>query len=161
MLRLINTGSQPIVWGGVDPNAWFPDPDAIFSHSSMPKLKRGDSISCRVSSSEIVGPYRDYDEILNFVIVATDERGYYLFVPNYMFIKNTMIADKYRCKKLGIENRFLGEEIVYISENLVAAVDRKRDGIRCKVCNEFFPYAESNQGNGSFVCYSCRQNPWH
>lgn len=31
-----------------------------------------------------------------------------------------------------------------------------RDGCTCKKCKEFYPYAESNQKDKSFVCYSCR-----
>jgi len=126
----------------------------------MPRSKQGDSVTCRISSAEIVSPYKAYDEIKSFVIVAVDDRGYYLFVPNYMFIKNVIIADKYKCKTLGIEQRFLGEEIVYIAENMVASVERKQEGLHCKVCNEMFPYAKPNQDDGSLVCYSCRQNPW-
>jgi hypothetical protein len=127
----------------------------------MPRLKQGDSVTCRVSSAEIVSPYKAYDEIKSFVIVAIDDRGYFLFVPNYMFIKNTIIADKYRCKTLGIEQRFLDEEIVYIAENMVASVERKQEGLHCKVCNEMFPYAKPNQDDGkTLICFSCRQNPW-
>ena len=126
----------------------------------MTKLRKGDSITCRVSSAEIVGPYKSYDEICSFVIIATDDHGYFLFVPNYMFIKNTSIVDKYRCKNLGIENRFLGEEMIYISESLVAAVDRQ-EGLRCRICNEMYPWAQPNQPDGkTLICFGCRQNPW-
>lgn len=30
------------------------------------------------------------------------------------------------------------------------------DGCTCIRCNNFYPYAEPNQPNGSLICYSCR-----
>ena len=32
------------------------------------------------------------------------------------------------------------------------------DGMICKECHFFFAYAESNQEDGSLICYSCRHN---
>ena len=29
-------------------------------------------------------------------------------------------------------------------------------GLTCKKCGELYPYAESNQKDGSLVCYACR-----
>jgi len=34
----------------------------------------------------------------------------------------------------------------------------KSKGCVCKTCNEFSPYAESNQEDGSFKCYSCKMH---
>lgn len=33
---------------------------------------------------------------------------------------------------------------------------KDKDGCDCKVCKEFYPYAEPNQDDGTLVCYSCR-----
>ena len=33
-----------------------------------------------------------------------------------------------------------------------------KDGRICINCKQFYPYAESNQPDGSFKCYSCRMN---
>lgn len=127
----------------------------------MPKLNVGDTISCRLRSANIVGPYRSYDEIKTFVIVAVDEQGYYLYVPHYIYINDCVVADFYRCKALGIDSKYINENIVYILENMIASVERKQDGLQCKICREFFPYSVANQADGSLVCYSCRQNPYH
>jgi hypothetical protein len=125
------------------------------------KLKPGDVVSCRVRSAAIVSPYRTYDEIISFVIVAVDEHGYYLFVPYYLLLKETMIADQYKCRALGIDKRYLDENIIYIQENLIAAITSEQDGMACRVCKEFFPYAEANQEDGTLICFSCRANPYH
>src|SRR5277367_3695388 len=121
----------------------------------MPKLKTGNIIRCRVKSAVIVGPYESYDEIKTFAIVATDKHGYYLFIPNYFSLKGSIVADQSRCKTLNIDKRFLNEEI------MVASVERTLDGLACKICREFFFYAEANQEDGTLICFSCRQNPYH
>ena len=135
--------------------------DAIIPHDGMPKLKPGDTISCRVKSALIVSPYRSYDEIKTFTIIASDDHGYYLYVPHYYCLKGCVVADQYRCKKLGIDKKYIGEDIIHIQENMIASVDRKQDGIVCKICREFFPYAAANQEDGTLICFSCRQNPYH
>lgn len=126
----------------------------------MPQLKKGDTVSCRVKSASIVGPYRSYDEIISFVIVATDDKGYYLYVPHHYYINGSVVATQYLSSVLGIDNKFLNENIVYISENLVASVERRQDGLNCKICKEFFFYAEANQDDGTLICYACRANPY-
>lgn len=126
----------------------------------MPKLKVGDTVSCRVKSATIVSPYRSYDEIKSFVIVAMDEHGYYLFVPHYFLLKTSFVIDKYKIKNLGINKKYLDENAVYIQENLVASVEARGDGMTCKICKEFFPYSVANQEDGTLICFSCRQNPY-
>lgn len=126
----------------------------------MTKLKPGDRVDCRVKASTIVSPYRSYDEIKTFEIVARDSNGYYLYVPHYYVLKGTVVADQYRIKNLGIDKRFLNENIILIPENMVANVQAKLDGMACKICKEFFPFAEGNQPDGTLICYSCRQNPY-
>lgn len=34
------------------------------------------------------------------------------------------------------------------------------DGMFCKKCNNFFQYAESNQDDGSLICFGCKNNPY-
>lgn len=167
MLRIIS--GRPVSWSGIDPSVAFSDEDIkklqaefdiIFSHHDMTKLKPGDRVDCRVKASTIVSPYKSYDEIKTFEIVATDDHGFYLYVPHYYPLKGTVTADQYRCKNLGIDKRFLNENIVYIQGNLVSSVQSKMDGMVCRICRDFFPYAEANQEDGSLTCFSCRQNPY-
>lgn len=35
-------------------------------------------------------------------------------------------------------------------------VKQKSEGCFCAECNNFCQYAETNQSDGSFICYSCR-----
>ena len=127
----------------------------------MTKLKPGDRVDCRVKASTIVSPYRSYDEVKTFEIVSVDDHGSWLYVPHYYYLKDTKVADRYRLKNLGIDKKFLNENIVHIQENLVAGIRARMDGMACKLCKEFYPYAQGNQEDGTLICYSCRQNPYH
>jgi hypothetical protein len=126
----------------------------------MPSLRIGDTVNCRVKDSIIVSPYMSYDEITSFVIVAVDEEGYYLYVPHYYTLKLTVRADNYLSRTLGIERRFLDESIVYISEAMVLSVVQREEGLYCGRCGEFARFAASNQEDGGFICFPCRQSPY-
>lgn len=126
----------------------------------MAKLKPGDRVDCRVKDAIIVSPYKEYDEILTFEIVAVDKYGCYLYVPPYYFIKGTFRADTYQCRHLGIEKQFFNTEAIYIQENLILKVSAVLDGLRCCKCEEFFLMATPNQEDGTLICYSCRFNPY-
>lgn len=126
----------------------------------MAKLKPGDRVDCRVKQATIVSPYKDYDEMRTFEIVAGDKHGYYLYVPSYIHIKNQVKADKYQCEHLGINKKFLGENIVYIQENLICRISSILDGMSCSKCGDFFQMAEPNQEDGTLICYACRFNPY-
>lgn len=134
--------------------------EVIIPHLGMTKLKPGDRVDCRVKASTIVSPYRSYDEIKTFEIVAVDGPGYYLYVPHYYLLKGTVVADKYKCKNLNIDKKFLDENIIFIQESMIVNVQSRLDGLSCVLCKEFYPYAEPNRGDGTLICYSCRQNPY-
>lgn len=34
------------------------------------------------------------------------------------------------------------------------------DGMFCRKCQSFYSFAESNQEDGSLICYSCRNSPY-
>jgi hypothetical protein len=124
----------------------------------MPKLKLGDRISVRLYGSNVVGPYSDYTEIRTFDIIGLDYERYYLYVPPYVNLSNTIKIDKYNCKSLGIDSRFIGEEALLIQENRIYKIVSSLDGMFCDSCKEFYDYAQPNHG-AILICWSCRQNP--
>lgn len=126
----------------------------------MAKLKSGDRVDCHIKQATIVSPYKDYDEVKTFEIVAKGIFGYYLYVPHHWVLNGTTKADKYQCKALGIDHKFLDERIIYISESMVYKVHTILDGMACKNCKEFFQMATPNQPDGTLICWSCRQNPY-
>lgn len=126
----------------------------------MSRLKPGDRVDCRIKDSTIVHPYKSYDEIKTFEIIATDAQGYYLFVPIYLTIKGSVTADKYRCRHLNIDKKFIDEQMIYVPEGMIYQVSNIMDGMTCCKCGEFYAMAAPNQENGTLVCFSCRSNPY-
>jgi len=126
----------------------------------MTKLKAGDRVDCRIKSTTIVSAYNEYDEVRTFEVVARDAHGYYLYVPHYIVLKESVIADKYRCNTLNIDYKFLDEHIIYISQSQIYKVSKIMDGMKCCNCQEFYDMAEPNQDDGTLICYACRFNPW-
>lgn len=128
----------------------------------MPRLKPGDRINCRLKESRIVNPYSEFDDEKTFEVISVDDSGYYLFVPVYYLVKDSYKIDHWDAKEMGVDPRFLGEECVYILENLVAKVHAVLDGMFCTKCKEFYEYASANQKNGTLICWTCRTYPsWH
>jgi hypothetical protein len=125
------------------------------------KLKAGDTITCKLKDAVVVSPYSDFDETKSFLIIAVDTLGYYLYVPHYFYVKYSVVVDKYKCRNLGIELKFLDEEMVYIQDNMVNTIERQLDGMSCQKCKEFFQYAKPNQTDGSLICYICLQHCYH
>jgi hypothetical protein len=127
----------------------------------MARLKPGDRVDCRISLSAIISPYDpDYDEVKTFEIVSKDKSGYYLFIPRYILLKGTMAADKYLCKKLGIDKRFLDEQIIYLQEGMIYKIHSIMDGCVCTKCNDFYYQAQPNREDGTLICWSCRRDPY-
>jgi len=127
----------------------------------MVKLKPGDRVSCRLKEGMIVNPYRsDFDDIKTFDIIASDSAGYYLFVPPYTYIKGSEEVDSFLLKKVKFDKKYLGDEVVYISESLVYKIVSQMDGCQCSRCKEFSYKAAPNQKDGTFLCWRCRDDPF-
>lgn len=127
----------------------------------MVKFKSGDRVDCCVKWNDIVSPYNtDYEEIITFEIISTDESGYYLFVPCYRIIKDSVTVNSILAKREKINKRYIGEQAVYIQESLIFKISSILDGLFCACCSDFFAMSESNQPDGSLICFSCRSNPY-
>lgn len=126
----------------------------------MLALKPGDRVNCKIKDNKIVNAYDDFDNIKTFEVIAVSENGYILFVPQYVFIGDSIIVNAYRCNIMNINLRFLNEQMVYIHEKNVFELSEKLDGFICDVCQEFVSMASVNQEGGTFVCWSCRQHPY-
>jgi len=124
----------------------------------MAHLKPGDRIRCCIKDFFIVSPYQEYDEILTFEIVAVNGYGYYLYVPDYIMIKDALVFNEYKCKNLNINHKFYNQYFTHIPEKFVYQIRSILDGMTCTKCKEFFWMAESNQENGSLICWACRDN---
>jgi hypothetical protein len=126
----------------------------------MASYTAGDKVFCRIKDGSIISnDTEEFDEIKTFEVIASDTCGYYLFVPQYVYLQGTNSFSLHRCRKLGIDDRYTNEQIIYISENAIYNTIRK-DGMSCSICNNFVSMAEPNRDDQeTFVCWSCRTNP--
>lgn len=124
------------------------------------KLKPGDEVSCRVLDSKIVSAYSSYDDEKIFQIIALDSKGYYLYVPEHFHLDETVVATQNLLDILGIDKRFLGSHMAYISSNQIVKVRAVLDGCTCFQCGDFYFQAEPNQPDGTLKCWLCRNYPY-
>jgi hypothetical protein len=126
----------------------------------MVSLKPGDRVDVRIRDNVIVKPIEKYDKIKSLEIVSADSFGYYLFVPHYLYLNGSSVADAHRCKKMSINLRFVDEQIIYIVEALIAKSE-PQDGMCCGHCQDHVLMAAANQPDGkTFICWACRNNRW-
>lgn len=127
----------------------------------MTRLKPGDRVEVKLRAGEAVSPYSgDYHEIKTFEVVSLDDHGYYLYIPSYVAVKNAVSVDARECRILKIDMRYVGENILYISDSVVYKINSVLDGMTCANCQEFCQFASVNQEDGTFMCWQCRFDPW-
>lgn len=126
----------------------------------MANLKTGDKVLCRLSLGLIVSVFSEYDDERVFEIIALDEYGYYLYVPEYLYIKHSVNISNKTCKQLSIDNKFIDSKMLYINDGLIYKVHSILDGCACKKCKEFFHQAQPNQKDGTMLCFLCRTYPY-
>lgn len=118
----------------------------------------GDTVSCRLYGSEVVSCYAaSYDNEKHFEVIQCDSQGYYIRIPNYMFITDSVKVDSYNYKNFALDKRYIGDSILYITNMKIRKIVSKLDGKTCEKCLEFFPKAEGNQPDGTMICWVCRK----
>jgi hypothetical protein len=78
----------------------------------------------------------------SFELTDSDYQGY---DSDYRFVAN---LPKYNGKR----SQWVDAERIYPMA--------KYDGYNCAKCNDYARMAAPNQKDGTFICYSCRSNPW-
>lgn len=126
----------------------------------MVKLKPGDRVNCRLKESKVINPFDpNFDDEKTFEIIGISDKGYYLFVPDYISITDSYKVARYDIKDMGIDIKYVGEYCICIPEKMIYKVQYVQDGIACKLCKEFYHYASPNQSDGTLICWSCRTYP--
>ena len=125
----------------------------------MNKLKAGDKVCCRIRDNRIVLAYADYDTERSFEIIASDTRGYYIYIPEYFNIYGTIHISPKDIKLLNIKNKFLDCTMMYIVSTMIVKIQSILDGCFCCKCNEFYNYAKPNQDDKTLICFACRKYP--
>lgn len=127
----------------------------------MNKLKVGDRVICHFKLGKIVSAYSTFDEEKDFEIIALDSLGYFFYVPDYYNLSGTFLIKEKDIKKMDISTKFLGCQALYANDSHVAGIKQAMDGMSCSSCKQFSKYAEANQEDGSFRCWSCSAYPYY
>ena len=124
----------------------------------MTKIKPGDQIICCFKEDKLVSPYSSWDKEIDLSVLSLDDEntGCFVYVPDYLFINNTLEINQYNYKALDIPPKYIGCFCLYVSFAYVSRVGKRLDGETCTKCQEFHHQAESNQNDGSFMCWVCR-----
>lgn len=123
----------------------------------MARLKQGDRVLCKLSLGKLVNSYSsDFDETQDFVIIGLDNQGYCIYVPSYFQLNGTCVVEHSDCRSYKIDTKYLGENMYYIIDSQIFSIYSKMDGCVCLKCKEFHYQASSNQENGEFICWLCR-----
>jgi hypothetical protein len=125
------------------------------------RLKRGDCVSVHFYAGEVVSASdKNFDQTLTLEVISYDNHGYYLFVPHYMRLKHTILVETTNYRHLVVDEKYLGEEVLYVMEESVYRVEYILDGMACHHCKEFIEWAAPNRDDGTFFCWACRENPY-
>lgn len=127
----------------------------------MDKLNPGDCIVCGIRGGHIASPLSSFDEEKDFEIIAKDYKGYFLYVPEYYNMADTIQVSAAHLKSLEINKKFLNCPMFYILDEDVLRVRRILDGKACSDCKQFYPFAQANQEDGKMICWPCRSYPFY
>lgn len=125
------------------------------------EISSGDEIIVKLRDRNPIFYYKDGDDRLSFTVVGktVNDVGteFLLYVPCY---QASRVICSTICKndilKYSADVKFLNEYGIKVYKSHIDGVNR-RDGANCLRCGDFFLMAEKNT---SFVCYSCKQNPF-
>lgn len=107
-----------------------------------------------------------YDEVKVQVIgynvnTYSDIVEYLCYVPQYSHINDSFKISMPLVKMMGLNNKFLGEQAIYVTNRtLVAKRIPRRQGEVCDNCKEFVDYAQRPMGEITYTCRRCKLNPW-
>lgn len=83
---------------------------------------------------------------------------YAIVVPDGMENSYPMTPDLMFSLQLKLDNKYLNKNIYIIKESAIGGrklEDPYANPIKCSICNEYFPYAETNQPDGTLICWVC------
>lgn len=141
----------------------FPGPSGGFTHRV--KYDTGPAYSTLGSEDDMVVCVLGWE-----VLIAANVKEYLVEVPTWC--ENFEIGEE-QAKKLAdkcgvVYGRVLGSNVAWVHERgiTICASEVKTtapvvSGMKCSgQCGEHNLWAEANQEDGTFVCFSCRQDPY-
>jgi len=124
----------------------------------------GDRVYCRINSdSSVIFDYDFYDsrylqfKIRTFEVIGIHDIFYVILC--WPGVDDAVLLNKDRIDKWNINPKHLGRYGIFVREFSIGGretIDYYKNALACKVCKEYYPYAEPNQPDGSLVCWVCR-----
>lgn len=131
------------------------------------KYQIGDKIYCKIRGNTIISSSdNNYDIQLAFDIIGIDNKNskYIVLVPKHFNIKNCWRVTEEHVENFGVDPNYLDKKAIFIYEDKIdkpnIKATSKVDGMACSRCKDFLFMAGPNQEDGSFKCFSCRENPY-
>jgi hypothetical protein len=125
----------------------------------MARYSPGDQVICKISDNRIASMYEDHPDYKHiFEIISIYDEGYFVYVPQSVYLKDTIEINKSNYRKFNVLKRFVGGQAYYITDFKICDLYKKSDGVCCVRCTDFFYLAEPNQPDGTLICFLCRQN---
>ena len=129
-------------------------------------LTYGDIATCKILGNTIVQIISKSDVELPFEVIGYSfiDDFYILHIPKYYNIRNSWIIEREHLDELFIGRNFIGDKAVAIKQDKIIRSIKKnsnQDGMSCIKCKKFCHMAGANQSDGTLICWSCRDNPYH
>jgi hypothetical protein len=94
------------------------------------------------------------DDKNEFLITCTAKDGF--LKVNLDLMESLMFRDSVVTSK----HYFSKYENQYACWVLIGHIDEIPEGMSCKICGDWAMWYTSNQADGSFICYACREDPY-
>lgn len=120
-----------------------------------------DAITCKVRGNTIVNINSNYfDSQINLEIVGIDDKQtkFLIIIPTLYNIQGSFNIKEGHIEKFHDNPNYLDQRAIALGLDRVGTLMTvKADGMFCIKCKTFFPMAEFNQPDETFMCYVCRQ----
>ncbi len=124
----------------------------------------GDKVYTKIAGATIISKTSNqYDAILSFNIIGIGLKDEFcvIYIPEYYRIKDRFQLQEKQLDEYLIDKEYLFKNAIAIWDSHIVSIQRAGvDGMFCEHCKLFIPWAQSNQPDGTLLCYSCRANPW-
>lgn len=124
------------------------------------QFKRGDDLVVKLKTS-----YNSNENVTVHVIgisadVDEDLKQYLCYVPKWILVQTSFEIKKEHTFWFTAKQKFIGEQGIILKPPFTIIRHIKGlDGASCKNCNTFVEWVQDDP-NSTFICRSCRENPY-
>jgi len=128
--------------------------------SNKNDIQVGDALSIMLDKEAYVtGEKHLARRTIRLYVIARRRNVSVVYVPRYIRVANACILARDVQETLKLDEKWLGEYIIAIADDLIAKIFKHPEGHNCLKCNQFFAYVTANLSKGLYTCYECRTYP--